>query len=1002
MGIAQFLKRFSGKHEEESLTWRVDPVEGLDFIFAGRGLTDPEGYSLENPIFGMKYTYLKSLDEQSVACRNANGFTLTSSDVCGLDDDFSTLFRLPPVFKGSFKCAITGSSGKSSFRVSTTLLMSGGEEVTHFKLHGPFLYLGETEQYRLTPAQWSALEAISKHEKLSPSDRGEYENNWLIFKLQTAKKAGADLDLAHFNQIDLVNPESVAVGVEELDSGDLLLTPTFGPGIDQEAIKRRLGQIKPGDENAILRVNNRFVLLDSERLEAVEEILTNQVIPKDQVKSFFESPTAYLNAAMIDLDTGFSLRVLGAERFEHRYFGDVEKSGTNWFDAESKLVEPTGNLAAIAKSRELLDEIIQRVSDARKHGAAVVEVDGRKFDIADEEVVKQVLERSDQTLSVPETLPDDEVTRSLEAQEATSDQVVIAIGSNDEDEDFCKDTELGEFDVTRQNYDTSNLKRTAYPHQEEGIRWLLAHMKSALSSSKDSGALLADDMGLGKTFMTLVATSEFLRRIQQASKQSKPVLIVAPLSLLENWQAEVFETFHRSPFEDIVTLQAGADLKKFRVSGSGRETSQQFEGDERVEDLESIRYSLKVGKLYGKDRLDLPGRLVLTTYQTLRDYQFSLSRIDWSVVAFDEAQNIKNPNTLATRAAKALKSDFKLLASGTPVENSLKDFWCLMDTAVPGLLGAWQSFREAYISPILDASDEDKRDVKIRIGKQLRDKVGVYMLRRTKEDRLEGLPQKTIFTGNQAAEKSQYQPVLAGMMKGNQLAAYEDILFTVKNSSEQDRRGVVLPSLLKLKVSSIHHGLLAQESIPSDVKGLIDFARSSVKIESMLAVLDEIRKAEEKVIIFATTKSIQRFVSVLVSTLYKVKVDIINGETKAVSNRQSDQTRKSIIDAFQSAHGFGVIIMSPVAAGVGLTVTGANNVIHLERHWNPAKEAQATDRVYRIGQKKEVKVYLPMALHPDIASFDLQLDGLLGNKIDLSDAVVANETVEASDLSAVF
>ncbi|WOX05951.1 DEAD/DEAH box helicase [Microbulbifer pacificus] len=1002
MGIAQFLKRFSGRHEEESLIWRVDPVEGLDFIFTERGLADPEGYSLENPIFGMKYTYLKSLHEQGLACRNANGFTLASSTVCDLDDDFSTLFRLPKKFNGAFKCAIPESSAKSSFRVTTTLLMPGGEELTYFKLHGPFLFLGETEQYRLTPAQWSALEALEKHDKLSPSERNEYENNWLIFKLQTAKKAGVDLDLAHFNQIDLVNPESVGVGVEELDSGDLVLTPTFGPGIDLEQIKRRLGQLKPSEESGILRVNNRFVLLDSERLEAVEEILTNRVIPKSQVKSFFESPTAYLNAAMIDLDTGFSLRVLGAERFEHKYFGDVEKSGTNWFDAESKLIEPTGNLAAIAKSRELLDEILQRVTDAKKHSAGVVEIDGRKFDIADEEAVKQVLERSVQALSATEDFLDNETSLSPGLQRATSDQVVIAIGSNDEEEDFCKETELSNFDTERQNYDKSNLKRTAYSHQDEGIRWLLAHMESALSSSKDSGALLADDMGLGKTYMTLVATSEFLRRIQQAGKQSKPVLIVAPLSLLENWQSEVFETFHRSPFEDIVTLQTGADLKKFRVAGAGRETSQEFEGAERIEDLGSIRYSLKVGKLYGTDRLDLPGRLVLTTYQTLRDYQFSLSRVDWSVVAFDEAQNIKNPNALATRAAKALKSDFKLLASGTPVENSLKDFWCLMDTAVPGLLGAWQSFREAYISPILDASDEDKRDVKIRVGKQLRDKVGAYMLRRTKEERLEGLPQKLIFTGNQTAVKSHYLPVLAGVMKGSQLAAYEDVLFTVKNSSEQDRRGVVLPSLLKLKVSSIHHGLLAQEAIPSDLKGLLDFARSSVKIESMLAVLDEIRKDKEKVIIFATTKSIQRFVSVLVSSLYKIKVDIINGETKAVSNRQSDQTRKSIIDAFQTGPGFGVIIMSPVAAGVGLTVTGANNVIHLERHWNPAKEAQATDRVYRIGQKKDVKVYLPMALHPEIKSFDLQLDGLLGNKIDLSDAVVANEAVEASDLTSVF
>ena len=97
-----------------------------------------------------------------------------------------------------------------------------------------------------------------------------------------------------------------------------------------------------------------------------------------------------------------------------------------------------------------------------------------------------------------------------------------------------------------------------------------------------------------------------------------------------------------------------------------------------------------------------------------------------------------------------------------------------------------------------------------------------------------------------------------------------------------------------------------------------------------------------------------------------------------------------------------MIVMSPVAAGVGLTVVGANNVIHLERHWNPAKEAQATDRVYRIGQKREVNVYMPMALHPVLRSFDLQLNGLLATKVDLSDAVVAASVVEKSDLAGCF
>ena len=137
----------------------------------------------------------------------------------------------------------------------------------------------------------------------------------------------------------------------------------------------------------------------------------------------------------------------------------------------------------------------------------------------------------------------------------------------------------------------------------------------------------------------------------------------------------------------------------------------------------------------------------------------------------------------------------------------------------------------------------------------------------------------------------------------------------------------------------------------------------------------------------------------LIKTL-QLKVSVINVDTKAVKGRSAkeNETRKGLIQEFEANPGFGVIIMSPVAAGMGLTVVGANNVIHLERHWNPAKEAQASDRVYRIGQKKDVNIYLPMALHPSMSSFDDNLHKLLCNKTTLKDAVVTPEEVKGEEM----
>lgn len=1003
MGIRDIIYQFTSGDVASNISWKVDPYEGLDFILDKKSLSDPESHAISNPYFGLQLTYLKGLVEQGLADKNSNGFTVPSAVVPDLGEDFCTLFNLPDVYTGKYLTKIEGNTGQSSFSVRLDLVLQGGELLSHFTLYGPFLKLAENEYYRLSSAEWRALQSLKGHQQLEPEDRGEYENNWLVFQLQVAKKAGMDIDLAQFNNLELSSPESVGVALEELANGDFVLTPTYGAGLDLEDIKARLGQLRSGDEHCILRVKDKFVLLDEQRLTATKEILTNRKILKDQVATFLKSPTAYLNAALIDLDTGFSLRVHGAERFTHRYFGDVEKSGVDWFAAAQKLVEPVDQLSAVVDSEEKLNEVVDLVDDAKNNGAEIVEYVGRSFDISDSDAVETAVETikrgiADGTIRPKVKDNDDEG----ETAEHVTEQAVVAIDSNDEEEEFVKDVRLEGMDLSSQVFSEDNLKRGPFDHQREGIQWLLAHMDIVRKSNESSGVLLADDMGLGKTYMILVGIAEWYRRCKSDSYPEKPVMIVAPLSLLENWQAEVNETFCKSPFTDIVVLQTGGELSRFKIKGASRETQQEFSDTDVIEDQDQIRYSLKVGGVYGSERLDMPNRLVLTTYQTLRDYQFSLSRVDWSVVAFDEAQNLKNPNALATRAAKGLKADFKLLATGTPVENTLKDFWCLMDTAVPGLLGAWQSFRSNYIAPITSASEEDALAIKIEVGRKLRAAVGDYMLRRTKAEKLKGLPEKRIFSGDEASVTDKFMPVLASMMSGAQLDYYDEIIASVKASSAEDKRGLILPSLLRLKVSSIHQDIDAKTPLPEKAKDLLRQAEASTKIKSTLAILKEIEKRQEKVLIFATTKAVQAYVSALVTSLFKIPVETINGETQAVATKKSADTRKAIIDRFQQQDGFGVIVMSPVAAGVGLTVVGANNVIHLERHWNPAKEAQATDRVYRIGQKREVNVYMPMALHPVLRSFDLQLNGLLATKVDLSDAVVAASVVEKSDLAGCF
>lgn len=162
-------------------------------------------------------------------------------------------------------------------------------------------------------------------------------------------------------------------------------------------------------------------------------------------------------------------------------------------------------------------------------------------------------------------------------------------------------------------------------------------------------------------------------------------------------------------------------------------------------------------------------------------------------------------------------------------------------------------------------------------------------------------------------------------------------------------------------------------------------------MSAIIPILHSVKNVGEKVIIFAERRDIQKMIKRVVKQIYGIESFIINGETPSTRSRYVSSgtfTRLEAIEQFQQRVGFNVIIMSPIAAGMGLNVTGANHVIHYSRHWNPAKEEQATDRVYRIGQERDVKVYYPMAVSEGISTFDQTLDKLLEKKKDLASATL--------------
>jgi len=465
-------------------------------------------------------------------------------------------------------------------------------------------------------------------------------------------------------------------------------------------------------------------------------------------------------------------------------------------------------------------------------------------------------------------------------------------------------------------------------HQTTGIEWL---QKCWLTGRP--GALLADDMGLGKTFQALAFLAWLRDGMRRHGLPTAPMLVVAPTGLLANWLAE-HDRHLAAPGLGQVLKVYGADLKGLRQGASN--------------DVKTGVPVLDETKLRAAD-------WILTTYETLRDYQHSFGRIPFSIVVFDEAQRIKTPGVMVTDAAKAMKAAFVLTMTGTPIENRLADLWCILDATHPGLLGDLKGFSRTYEAKRDDARLGNLKERLTGRGNTL----PPIMLRRLKADSLKGLP------GKQERE-------IVRTMPGPQAAAYGEVVLSAQQTSGM---GAMLRTIQELRRISLH------PFAPGELDDA-SYIAASARFMATFDTLDEIAAKREKVLIFLESLDLQPYVAALIMRRYRLAAlpMIISGEVGGMD-------RQKRVDQFQKADpGFDAMILSPRAGGVGLTLTAANHVIHLTRWWNPAVEDQCTDRTYRIGQEKPVQVHLPLALlaGQEEFSFDRRLHELLGRKRELS------------------
>jgi len=433
-------------------------------------------------------------------------------------------------------------------------------------------------------------------------------------------------------------------------------------------------------------------------------------------------------------------------------------------------------------------------------------------------------------------------------------------------------------------------------YQQRGFEWNINNLLNGF------GSILADDMGLGKTIQTIAS----LLYLKENNHIKNKIIVVVPTSLISNWEKE----------------------------------------------LEKFAPTLSYFSFYGTKRVMKEADITITTYDLIRrDIEtFKSLKIDCLII--DEAQKIKNPDAIISKAIKSLKAKYKIALSGTPVENNLSELWSIFDFSLPKYLKSLKEFTNIYAKDIEIHKDVEKIE-------KLKQITAPFMLRRlkTNKDIICDLPDKLII--------DEY-----ATMTKEQASLYQSVLDeTMKQIDDKDSKGLIFKLIISLKQICNHPRNFDKTSEP--------LAKLSGKTELLLTLLDNIIIQDEKVLIFTQyTQMADMLVELVQKELFTTPL-ILKGDMNKVQ-------REAVVEKFQNDNRYKIFILSLKAGGVGLNLTAANHVVHYDLWFNPAVENQATDRAFRIGQTKKVTVHRLITKN----SFEEKIDKMIKSKQELSDLSV--------------
>ena len=469
-----------------------------------------------------------------------------------------------------------------------------------------------------------------------------------------------------------------------------------------------------------------------------------------------------------------------------------------------------------------------------------------------------------------------------------------------------------------------------FDYQKTGVRWLWELY------SQQVGGIIGDEMGLGKTIQAIA----FLAGLHYSDKISKPIIVVAPATVMKQWVNE-FHTWW-PPFRVSILHTSGSGM--IDLGGETRredELTSQLYNSSRRKPLSKAQKAAKsiVGRVVNE------GHILVTTYSGLQTYAELLIPIDWEYAILDEGHKIRNPNTAITIYCKELRTANRIILSGTPMQNNLIELWSLFDFIFPMRLGTLVNFRQQFEFPIRQGGYANASNLQVqtasRCAETLKDTISPYLLQRIKLDVAADLPKKSeqvLFCKLTRSQRDAYESFLAGddmksILNGKRQVLYGiDILRKICNH----------PDLVEHKTLSVKPGY----NYGSGAK--------SGKMVIVRELLDLWKSGGHKTLLFAQHRIMLDILEKYVRSMDGINYRRMDGNTP-IANRQV------MVDEFNNNPNAHVFLLTTKVGGLGINLTGADRVIIYDPDWNPSTDIQARERAWRLGQKREVQIYRLMS-----------------------------------------